>query len=424
MKLGRYNFYDPITKAFTSTIKAPYQAKATLDGDYTDIVTSSTDAIAIRNWGDFGEETLLTASQLRTEIAARAATYTMQDDALADIIVSKWFAVDKTDRDTVHSAIEQQVNGELLAGKLYLEGSKGAVSNIATTIKALDKAAIDTEVTDVVAIAEWDLTQNELLKGFLENLAAAPGSPVKGQIYFNTTDNKPYVYDGTTWVDLSGGGGDTQHHVINFGVDGLYTSAVTNPSWGVLGFRICVGSLSDYFDSGTKLKGKIIGNSDISDSVIGRIQMINETDSGNTVGIHNEDVNTILWQSGNTIRYTFNGTPDLTKIKVEDSLHIDLATNASNNGDFIITAVNDSSDYIEVTNSGRSDATDDEASDSPAVAEGGSVFQFTNGTLQINKSPEFEVPQNSEYRLQLNRSSSGGNPSARIGGVQLLIWPE
>lgn len=35
-------------------------------------------------------------------------------------------------------------------------------------------------------------------------LSSAPGSPVDGQTYFNTTDNKYYVYDAGNagWIDL------------------------------------------------------------------------------------------------------------------------------------------------------------------------------------------------------------------------------
>lgn len=51
-----------------------------------------------------------------------------------------------------------------------------------------------------------DLNQNQLVKARIENLSSAPGSPVEGQIYFNTTDNNLYVRAGSAWVDLTNAG--------------------------------------------------------------------------------------------------------------------------------------------------------------------------------------------------------------------------
>ncbi|MCM8710547.1 hypothetical protein M2651_05840 [Clostridium sp. SYSU_GA19001] len=52
-------------------------------------------------------------------------------------------------------------------------------------------------------LSNLDLNKNELQNARVQNLSVAPSSPVTGQIYYNTTDNKYYGYNGTSWVDLS-----------------------------------------------------------------------------------------------------------------------------------------------------------------------------------------------------------------------------
>ena len=51
-----------------------------------------------------------------------------------------------------------------------------------------------------------DLAKNELQNGVIQNLGTAPSSPVKGQLYFNSTggDNTLYWYNGAAWVPASG----------------------------------------------------------------------------------------------------------------------------------------------------------------------------------------------------------------------------
>ena len=54
-----------------------------------------------------------------------------------------------------------------------------------------------------------DLSKNELQNAVIQNLGSAPGSPVKGQMYFNSTggDNTLYWYDGAGWVPAKASGG-------------------------------------------------------------------------------------------------------------------------------------------------------------------------------------------------------------------------
>lgn len=48
-----------------------------------------------------------------------------------------------------------------------------------------------------------DLNGLEIWNVSIQKLATAPDTPFKGQIYFNTTDNKAYVYNGTAFIDIT-----------------------------------------------------------------------------------------------------------------------------------------------------------------------------------------------------------------------------
>jgi hypothetical protein len=56
-------------------------------------------------------------------------------------------------------------------------------------------------------LVNLDLSKNQLLNAAIQNLASAPSAPVEGQLYQNTTDHKMYRYNGSAWVEVSGGSG-------------------------------------------------------------------------------------------------------------------------------------------------------------------------------------------------------------------------
>ena len=77
-----------------------------------------------------------------------------------------------------------------------------------------------------------DLTQNELQNAAIQNLAAAPGSPVAGQIYFDTALVKLRVYTGSAWLTMPDGTGANDFlTALSFNTgNGILTATVPNQS--------------------------------------------------------------------------------------------------------------------------------------------------------------------------------------------------
>lgn len=48
-------------------------------------------------------------------------------------------------------------------------------------------------------LSSVEFNKNEAKEIVIQPLASAPSSPLLGQIYFNTTDNKTYRYTGSNW---------------------------------------------------------------------------------------------------------------------------------------------------------------------------------------------------------------------------------
>ena len=71
-------------------------------------------------------------------------------------------------------------------------------------------------------LTNLNLNQNELQNAVLHPLALAPSSPVYGQIYFNSTNNIVYIYNGVSWVPV--GVVYNQNSTTGIVVTGLDTS--------------------------------------------------------------------------------------------------------------------------------------------------------------------------------------------------------
>jgi len=53
-------------------------------------------------------------------------------------------------------------------------------------------------------LSNIDLNQNQLQNPVIHVLASAPSNPTAGQMYYNSTQNRMYFYDGSSFIDASG----------------------------------------------------------------------------------------------------------------------------------------------------------------------------------------------------------------------------
>lgn len=77
-------------------------------------------------------------------------------------------------------------------------------------------------------LVNYDFNQNQILNVALQVLASAPGTPVIGQVYYNSTSNKFFGWNGTAWIDLSNLVGATDLSFTRDGTTVTVTSSTGN----------------------------------------------------------------------------------------------------------------------------------------------------------------------------------------------------
>ena len=82
-----------------------------------------------------------------------------------------------------------------------------------------------------------EMNKNQLIQPVIENSVNQPGTPVQGQMYFDTTvgDKTMYFYNGTAWVEMDGSGSGVSSLVAGTGIGiSAATGNVTVSNTGVL----------------------------------------------------------------------------------------------------------------------------------------------------------------------------------------------
>ena len=114
---------------------------------------------------------------------------------------------------------------------------------------------------------DLDLNNNELQNAVLQNLASAP-STKEGKIYWNSSDKKMYIYDGSQWVDATNQG---KIYTFSTGLtESSGTVTLNQATTGALGGVIVGSNIS--VSSGT------ISVADASTSAKGVIEIATDTE--------------------------------------------------------------------------------------------------------------------------------------------------
>lgn len=130
-------------------------------------------------------------------------------------------------------------------------------------------------------LVDIDLSQNQLTNAKVHSLPVAPTSPapVEGQMYFNTTDKKMYVYNNTSWVDALQQNSSTS--------TSLSTGTVTGTTYGI--------------DSDGGSNDVIISSANATDSGVMSAGKFNEVNANNVkISDINHNVSTNLSEGTNT----------------------------------------------------------------------------------------------------------------------------
>lgn len=237
-----------------------------------------------------------------------------------------------------------------------------------------------------------------------ENYLNLPSYPL------NLKDNTPTENVVLTFGDIDNDGDDDL--IIGDGIGNLHlfidTASGNNPASfklekaGYENIQVFENASPFLFD---------INKDSLLDLVIGNAQGFLEyypNFGTKTEAVFTLKIESIIWQSGNTIRLKLDGTPNLSLLEIGQKLDINFATNQYNNVFQNISAINQNQNYIEVTNSIRNDNSFDEPTTSAIIDYsnkkwGGVDLSFLNYTRDTD--PFIYEINGVQYLLVGNRGS-------------------
>ena len=262
-----------------------------------------------------------------------------------------------------------------------------------------------------------DLTKLELQNAAIQNLATDPENPVTGQIYYNTSDKKLKVYNGTSWTTV----GNTEEEIEDY-VSGLIVAgggisisyddeanSLTIANTGVTSLAGTTDEITVSASAGSVTIG-LPDNVQVSgDLTVGG----NLTISGSATYINTEVIeladNTIILNS-NATSATQNAGIEVERGEEEENVSI---LWVENNDQWMLT--NDGTNFHEITRK-FSYEVGDGSNTSFSVDH---YLGTRNVTVQVYdvvtyETVEVDVVRTSESRIDVTFASAPGNSAYKV----------